>query len=494
VGPAAPVVSGPATSAAPGAPKPPAGPASPAAKEAPRPIDLSARSVEAWVLRAEDRNQLDKLWTEGNVHVRQEPAKPDEKAVDVTGSTLQMIYHPEGNELAVSGEGGDGPNDLAQLQMDKIYIIGPTVNIDQATNRAWVHGAGAMQMESATNFQGSKLDRPVPLTVQWAREMYFNGNYSEFFGNIQAEQENARLACQRLQVFFDRPVSLKEGSHGDQPAKVRNLVCDKNVRVEDTTVERGQLVKYQLIRGTALQMSTLEPDVPAPQPTDKNGEGNLVTVSGPGDVRILQRGQTDPAAPPQRGAVPGGAAPGMAVSVARTGPERRPAGGAQGQEEMKMTYVNFLYRMDANSKTNTANFYGAVRVLNFPCENPHEVIDIDAIVARELPVGMMFLRCDRLKVLDRRVDGRSNQQMEANGRVRVQGREFLAEADRVTYEEQKDLVIFIGTRTNPAMLTKYPNGDATARPQVLTGEKIYYRRSTGEARIEGGETIREGGG
>ena len=46
-----------------------------------------------------------------------------------------MVYHPEGNELAVSGEGGDGPNDLAQLQMDKIYIIGPTVNIDQATNK-----------------------------------------------------------------------------------------------------------------------------------------------------------------------------------------------------------------------------------------------------------------------------------------------------------------------------------------------------------------------
>ena len=62
-----------------------------------------------------------------------EPARPDEKGVDVDGETLQMNYHPEGNFLVVTG-------DLAQLRMDKIYIIGPEVNIDQATNKAWVNG------------------------------------------------------------------------------------------------------------------------------------------------------------------------------------------------------------------------------------------------------------------------------------------------------------------------------------------------------------------
>jgi hypothetical protein len=469
---------GPVTPAAPppgGPPRlqaPVAAPATPGQEPPPRPIDLSARSVEAWVLRAEDKSQLDKLWTKGNVHVRQEPAKPDEKAVDITGSTLEMIYHPEGNELAVSGEGGDAANDLAQLQMDKIYIIGPTVNIDQATNRAWVHGAGAMQMESATDFQGSKLDHPVPLTVQWARDMYFNGVYAEFFGNIQAEQENAHLACQRLQVFFDRPVSLKEGGHSDQPAKVRNLVCDKNVRVDDSTIEHGRLVKYQLIRGTALQMTTLEEDGPRP-PNSKEKEGNLVTVSGPGDVRMLGRGATDPlAAPGNRGGAGSG-----------------PAAG-KNDEQSKLTYVNFQHRMDANSKTNTANFYGAVRVLNFPSENPHQEIDLDAILARPLPEGMIFLRCDRLKVLDRREGDRSNQQMEATGRVRVQGPDFMAEADKVTYEEQKDLVIFIGTETNPAVLSKYPKQPTSGEPQTLVGKKIYYRRSTGEGKVDSAESIR----
>jgi hypothetical protein len=474
------------TLGAPVMPAPGAGPGTaPAAQEPARPMNLSARTVDAWVLRCGDKNQLDKLWTQGSVKVHQEPAKPDEKPVDIRGDQLQMTCKPEGNYLVVNSD------DLAQLQMDKIYIIGPEVNIDQATNHAWVHGSGAMRMESATNFQGAKLEHTVPLTVHWERDMYFNGEFAEFMGNIQAEQENARLACERLQVFFDRPVSLKEGNHGDQPAKVRNLVADKSVRVEDTTYEQGQFVKYQRIVGLALQMNTLTPDEDAPRrPGAKSDEGNEVIVSGPGDVRILQRGSSDPLnTPPRPQAAGAGPVPGTTVSVAKEGPARKP--GADGKpaedEQMKMTYVRFERQMHANSKANTANFWGAVRVLNFPCDNPNEEIDLEAILARGLPVGYMFMRCDRLKVLDRPEGGRSNQQMQANGRVRVEAKEFIAEADEVTYEEKKDLVIFKGDRNNPASLTKREIVGAQA--QTLRGEKIYYKRSTGEASMKDVDSI-----
>ncbi len=40
--------------------------------------------------------------------------------------------------------------------METIYILGPEVTIDQASNKAWVGGAGAMQLEYAANFQGDK--------------------------------------------------------------------------------------------------------------------------------------------------------------------------------------------------------------------------------------------------------------------------------------------------------------------------------------------------
>jgi hypothetical protein len=346
-------------------------------------------------------------------------------------------------------------------------------------------------MESATNFQGAKLDKTVPLTVHWNTDMLFNGEYAEFLGGIQAEQENSRLACERLQVFFDRPISLKEGNRGDQPAKVRNLLADKSVRVEDTTLERGEMVKYQQITGTYLEMITLTPDEDSPRgPDGKPKECNQVRVSGPGDVRILQHGSTDPAASPGRTpTAKSGQVQGTPVSVAKPGPQPRPgAANKPPDEEMKMTYVTFLHRMDGNSKTNTAKFWGAVRVLNFPCENPHEEIDIDATLSRELPPGMMYLRADRLEVLDQPTNGKPNQQLRAFGRVRVQAKEFLGESDDVTYEEQKDLCIFTGTPDNQATLIKQVVKGQ--QPQTLRGVKIYYKRSTGEARVEGGSEIR----
>ena len=118
-------------------------------------MDLSARYVEAHVLRSAAKNELDKLWCEGSVQVRQEPSGPDDKGVDIRGEKLQLVRHADGNILTVLG-------DYAQVQLDKLYIVGPEVNIDQTTNEASVNGMGVMKLPSNVNFTGTQL---VPPTV-----------------------------------------------------------------------------------------------------------------------------------------------------------------------------------------------------------------------------------------------------------------------------------------------------------------------------------------
>src|SRR5262249_17383265 len=141
-------------------------------------------------------------------------------------------------------------------------------------------------------------------------------------------------------------------------------------------------------------------DEPRSTADHKNNEGNQVRVAGPGSVRILQKGAGDALnTQPPRAGERGAPVQGTPVSVAKTPPQRRPGTAPkQGDEEMKLTYVNFLQRMDANSLTNVANFWGGVQVLNFPCDNPNEEIDLDAILARPLAPGWMYMRCDRLRV------------------------------------------------------------------------------------------------
>jgi len=451
----------------------------------PRPIDLSARSIEAEVLRCAERLALNHLWAEGStidnkggVKVRQAPATPGDRGVDIVGNTLDMKCHPEGNELVVSG-------DMAQLLMDKILIFGPTVNIDQAANKAWVYGHGAMELQSNQTLEGKPLGRTVPLTIHWSERMYFQGGRAEFDGNIQAVQENARLACKQLQVFFDRPISLKEGARGDQPAKVRSLVGDKEVRVEDETVVQGKLQKYQLLEGSSIAMSQVPREDSPPtvsRPTTattsgpaKSNDANEVRLTGPGSVRILQRGGADSAS------TPGKPAPNK--------PGPRPA---SDEQEIKLTYVSFQKLMRASSLTNTADFWGSVRVLNLPCDDPHREIDLDAMLETELPEEALYLCSNRLKVLSHPTQGgKSYQEMEAHGQVWVQAREFSAQSDHMTYNEAKDQIIFTGEGNNLAVLSRVRFKGAN--PEVMRGRKITYKRSTGEATSDGTQSLNGGG-
>ncbi len=160
-----------------------------------------------------------------------------------------MTYHPEGNFLVVSSESNDD-DDLAKLRMEEIYIIGPEINIDQAANKAWVNGAGAMTMDSKTDLQGHPLTKPVPLTIYWKKDMLFTGKHAMFTEAVQADEDNARLACQNLRVSFDKPISLKEGNRGGPPPRVKELVCSEDVRIENRTFDGDQLVRYQRLVAT----------------------------------------------------------------------------------------------------------------------------------------------------------------------------------------------------------------------------------------------------
>lgn len=480
--------------------KPQAGPAAkPPPPPTPRPIDLSARSIEARVLRCDERMALDHLWAEGGalehlhkrggVRVRQEPGQPGQDGVDIEANTLDMTCTANGNILLVTG-------DLACLEMGKIKILGPEVNIDQVANKVWVEGGGAMRMQSNTTLENKPMKDPVPLTIHWNDRMFFSGLFAWFYGGIQADQGNARLACQRLQVIFDRPISLKHGMVGEhvakgdkrdeeeasRPAKVSKLVGDEEVRAEDQTIERGQLEKYQLLLGSSIAINNIPRDDEPPPPDGKANDANEVKLTGPGSVRILQRGGSDlgsmPAAPT---------------------PNRPAAKTSQNSQEMKMTYIRFEKLMQANNATNVASFWESVRALNMPCDDPYCEVDLDTMLATQLPPGAMYLRCNYLKVATcqkpipegekaetgkdgtKQAKPRTYQVMEARGQIIVQSQEFTAQCDLMTFNEDKDQVIFHGERGNEAVLSKVTVKGG--QPMVYRGKKIIYYRTSG--RVDG---------
>jgi hypothetical protein len=153
---------------------------------------------------------------------------------------------------------------------------------------------------------------------------------------------------------------------------------------------------------------------------------------------------------------------------------------------MKLTFVEFHKRMDANSKTKTALFWENVRVLSLPSKTHDKVIDLDTILTADLPEKAIYLRCDRLKVLDHPTDGKPNKQMEAHGKVYAQGREFYARADWATYNEQKEQVILYG---GDGYATLYKRDVQGGEANTLEGKKIIYNRSTGKTEVYGASSV-----
>jgi hypothetical protein len=440
-------------------------------KPASKPLNLSARVIRAHVLRTGQKSELDQLWTEGNVVVHQDPATPEDRGVDIKGETMQMTRKPLGNYLVVTAP--PGPPDrkeLAWLQLNKISLAGPVVHIDQDTNKAWVEGLGMMEMVSESSLQGGKLKKPELLKVVWNDSMFFDGRIAEFHGGVMAEQEHTGVLCQSMQVFLDRPVSLKEGDkslgttrddknakNGDkQPAKVRNLSCTGNVCVIDQEWDdQGNRIKYQRLDCPDLSV---------------DNEQNTMWASGPGVVRLLQLGDDDPENDPT--APPPSTKPGA--------PKPTP------KQEMKFTRVKYAGRMYANNNTHTATFTDQVDVINVPSTNPDENPNPD-----KLPEGGFAIKCDRLEVYSRRIEdeksplyGKSSQIMIAKKHTFFNSKDVSGTADKVTYEQDKDKMIFDGG--DGGMATLYKDRGPGLEKQKMKGKKIEYFRKTKIFNIIGG--------
>jgi hypothetical protein len=439
--------------------------------KAKKPLNLKAQDVKAHVIRADNRNDLESLECWGKVRVKQEPAGPDDKGVDIRGDGLLLNHFIDGNILVVRGNA----HDLAWVQLDKLTMQGKEVNIDQRANRSWINDIGIMRMLTATDFEGKKLDRATQLTINWNKEMFFDGKFASFSGGVTAEQDNSHLRCQEMQVWLDRPVSFKEGERNSTPAKVQQLVCGPRahepgaqgpskqlVMVDDTKFEGSKLVGYQRLLTQELHVD--------------NSEGKM--DAGPGILNLLQLGTAEDSA---------------IGSVESQKPSKNPPA-PKAKEELKLTRIYYAGRLHADNKQRIATFYDEVKVYNLPADDPDIRVD-----EAHPPAGCMILRCRLLKVSSESLpNGQKNQRMQATGQVRIQGRsrpsagetnsgsdtpDYWGDAQILRYEEKSDWIILDGGDGYAHLYRVLAPG---ARPDKVEARKIHYNRKDKTYRIDNG--------
>jgi hypothetical protein len=419
-----------------------------------QPIDLSARLIVVHALRSGAKNDLDKVWCEGGVRVHQEPATPEDRGVDIRGETLDLTHHIDGNVLVVTGN-------YAQVQINKVAIVGSQVTIDQPANEVWVNGLGAMSMLSNTAFDGSKNAQPKELHVNWEKRMFFNGLTATYNGGVRAEQEGGRLSCEAMQATLDHKVSLREGEKKDQSSKVERLLCDKDIWLEDIKYEEGRLVSLRHMKSASLLVDN-----------DTATDDDRVEAPGPGIVRLFQLGAKDEV-------VPGTSIAPTPTSHPSNGPKKAESGNAKAEQETKLTQVTYEGRMTAKNKQGIATFYDGVVVIHIATPDPELRLNPD-----RLPPGAMLLTCERLKVLSQKMkDGSTAKELWAFGRAFFDDGQCQGTADLIKYDEMKDLVVLESHRDDLAVL--YRRQIPGSNPDGLHAKTIRYWRKDGHFDVEG---------
>jgi lipopolysaccharide export system protein LptA len=447
----------------------PVAPGAPAGQPVPqpppkKPIDLTARTVQAFVIRRGDTNELDSVHCEEDVRVHQDPVPPQERPVDMRGTRLQLNHAADGDILTVTGT-LERPG---EVHLPDLSLIGPNVVIDQRENVAEVQGLGSMRMISTTDFDGKKLAKPTPLTVTWKQGMRFTGKQAVFRGFVQADQENTTLLCQTMQVDLNRPVSLKQRPGeprpaGGEPANVDKVVCDagpdrpQGVIVTDTTRENGRVVSVKRIEADEMIIHKEEGWM------DAANHG-----AGRGMVRIVQLGPKDEmaAGPPKAGA-------------------KKPPAAKPIEQVYNATLVRYTGTMKANNQTRTARFRENVEVLHLPVESPEEQPPFDATV-NKLPPGALYLRSNQMTVYSSKdANGQTRQEMVATGKANVTiADQFYGSADEIKYDEAKQVVTLQGRKGNPAHARRLGPGGADAGEMIA--DKIVYDRLRDAVNVEGG--------
>jgi lipopolysaccharide export system protein LptA len=305
-----------------------------------------------------------------------------------------------------------------------------------------------------------------PVAIRWDKKMTLDGREVRYMGKVTAEQEHApgpggekghsRLCCEHLDVTLDKPISLKEGEKKDQSPAIKYVHAWQSVIAEDTDGDQEQIHKLQRFEGSDLE-------------TD-NKEGKVTSV-GKGIVKIWELAGEDPGL--------------MQAPGSGSGSRKQPKNG----DEMKLTHIKYGNSMSADKKKNLVQFRGGVEVFNLPSTSP----DVELDRTKLLP-GCFYMRSENLLVLKRQEKVRNYQVMEAWGdKVIVQSPEIFGQASRVSYDEEKDQIIFMGENGSRATVTKIQPGVKPSLQDTVTAQRITYDRKTGILRSEGIEGMQGGG-
>ncbi|GAB6164824.1 hypothetical protein JCM19992_08240 [Thermostilla marina] len=358
----------------------------------------------------------------------------------------------------------------ARIEGRGMVLTGGHVYLDRGRNHLSVEGAGSLRLPIARDLQGNNLPQGRPLDLSWRRGMSLDGSQGVIQGEVVAATDRQRVQTETLEIYFDRPLPFGEAQDAD--VQVDSLRCTGGVVMENrATTPEGQPAVDRF------ELPELRVDL-------KSG---LMQGPGPGRLVSLRKGKNPWGDPTSEGRETPAAAPGRPAL---------PGGGDDVQDDDKLPYALLAveFRDEFGGNVFRRQLFGRGRVKVVYGRWPTDRIDVLPDDPADLGKQGMIVYGRELSLVQMPSPlepQRRYWELQATGNVMVEGRVFTARAERLAFDESKQLLILDGEGRGTAQLFRqeYVGGPV----QTTAAQRIVYSHATNTLQFYNAKILELGG-
>jgi hypothetical protein len=445
------------------------------------------------------RTEVEDITIDGHAQFGEtQTAQPGDVPLLVAGEQIEVLRaNAPDTRVTVSGK----PAEVAARGLE---MYGDVVHLDKGTNRVWIDEPGRMKLPATQPTQPtgraaisgapfadnrppagatSSIMRPIappdPMIVTWNDRMTFDGTTAHFEHSVAGQSNSRKFQTDVLEVSLRHRIDFSQ-PRMEERAEIGRIVCRGGMKMETRSFDLNDPKKLMSV--DRMQTGDLMID-------ETTG---AILGQGPGWLTSVRRGSPDPtqrasapaasgpAAVPVSHALPDGTAK---PSSARRHKSAQPNGTLSQKSELNYLNVQFDGALSGNLNQHEITFHDRVRSVHGPVLSWEDQLNPDDV--DELGPGGVLMTCDQLTVRQTTAKPTASApdhppiELEAIGNTSVEGEQFRALAYRLTYSEEKDLLMLEGDgRTDAQLFRQERPGDPLA---PTAAKRIFYWGMSGRS-------------
>lgn len=456
--------------------------------------------------------QIEKLTLKDDIRVVQNASassgNDNAGRMEMTGAQIQLY------NLTLPSASASLIGQPAVIRYNNATLTGYAINVNRGINRIWIDSKGSALFKPSENAQenseqivktenetsdkiGFLVGAPqnaasmLPAKIQWTKSMIFQDNALTFSGDVTLKRKDQNAQCDTLSIILNKKIDFQNLNSLElqNSLDVRYVVLNNSVVLKNDVIENGVTMAKD-----SLKASKLTIDI----------KNQKFVAEGPGQAatKRIKPGESGESGEKQ-------AASGENAQSDSQNPLSKLAVSSSPLISLSVDFQKRLEGLYAPNSLSTFIFFGRVEAVYFPIDNIEN--EVKTANLSQMPPDAFTLNCDRMEIQAElgnaeRGTGNGNSQ-EANsttasrsslptpysgvragafiasGSVKVEGKVYNAQADKITFETKNNTMTLEGDGQIPAQFfyQKVPGGHYSQ----ATSSIIYYNTQTGAVRGEG---------